>query len=258
MLKTERHQKILELCENKGVISVKVIQDSLNVSEMTIRRDLKELADNNQLARVHGGAQSLTNENQTLENIPRRQELSHAEKMQISTNEKIYIAKNAAEIIQEDENVFLGPGTTIELMTEFISVTRLRVITNSLPVFNLLKDKDNFELHLIGGEYRNKTGAFVGSMAMDMLKKININKAFIGVNALQDDQVFTFNIEEGNIQHQILAKATESYLLADAQKFNEIDFYSFYKISDVNALFTDRSLEPSIKKHYEQYTKIIN
>ena len=61
-----------------------------------------------------------------------------------------------------------------------------------------------------------------------------------------------------NIQHQILAKATESYLLADAQKFNEIDFYSFYKISDVNALFTDRSLEPSIKKHYEQYTKIIN
>ncbi|MFC4711036.1 DeoR/GlpR family DNA-binding transcription regulator [Enterococcus eurekensis] len=259
MLKTERHQKILNLCETHGIVSVKLIQDNLAVSDMTIRRDLKELADNEQLHRVHGGAQSLNYEYQAAEMSQLRQELSHTEKKQISTNEKNYIAKKAASIIQQtDESIFLGPGTTIELMTEFINISRLRVITNSLPVFNLLKEKDNFELHLIGGEYRNKTGAFVGAMAIEMLNKININKAFIGVNALQDDQVFTFNIEEGNLQQLVLEKATEKYLLADSQKFDEIDFYSFYKLSDVDALFTDSSLDLEVKKDYEQYTKIIN
>lgn len=139
-------------------------------------------------------------------------------------------------------------------MTQFINVTRLRVVTNCLLVFDLSKEKENFELYLIGGEYRNKTGEFVGTLVIVVLNKTNIKKAFIDINAIQDNHGFTFSIEEGHLQNLVLDKATERYLLTDAQKFNEIDFYNFYKLDNVDALFTNQRLE----KEFEKYTKIIN
>ena len=127
-------------------------------------------------------------------------ELSHTEK-KLHTKEKEYIAKNAAaHINQEDDTIFLGSGTTIELMTRYIKPSSLRIVTNSLPVFNLLSEIKRFELYLIGGLYREKTGAFVGSIANEAVQKIGIKKAFVGVNGLKGSEVSNFSIEEGTLQ----------------------------------------------------------
>ncbi|MGX2945164.1 DeoR/GlpR family DNA-binding transcription regulator [Enterococcus alishanensis] len=263
MLKNERQKIILDLCERDGIVTVKTIQATIHVSDMTIRRDLTEMDHEKKLIRIHGGAQSIAfnQEDSTVEksSIETPKELSHFEKKMISTDEKKYIAKNAAQLINDErETIFLGPGTTIELMTEHITLEHVRIVTNSLPVFNLLKDKGKYDLYLVGGSYREHTGAFVGSVADEVIQKIGITKAFVGVNGIQDGWVSTFNVEEGKIQQLALDKASEKYLVADAHKFNHRDFYNFYNLKKVDGLFTDYTISESVKEQYEQYTKIFN
>lgn len=252
MLKTKRQQAIVELCEVHGVVTVKFIQEQLKVSDMTIRRDLDELASQNRLIRVHGGAKSLDFENE------RPVELSHGEKKQLHSREKEYIAQQAATAIQENDTIFLGPGTTIELMTKYLPAKHLRVITNSLPVFNLLTANEKHDLYLIGGEYRNITSAFVGSIANETIQKLSIQKAFVGVNGITEEYVSTFSIEEGKFQQLVLDKAQQKFLVADANKFNHSDFYNFYSLKEINALYTDDTISDSVKNHYGQYTNIIH
>lgn len=98
MLKTERQQSILAMCDRYGTITVKFIQEVLDVSDMTIRRDLEELAQSQKLLRVHGGAQKI-NETKEIVSSIEANELSHKEKKKLHTKEKEYIAKNAAAYI---------------------------------------------------------------------------------------------------------------------------------------------------------------
>lgn len=256
MLKTERQQSILAMCDRYGTITVKFIQEILDVSDMTIRRDLEELAKKKQLLRVHGGAQKMNNEESST--FIEANELSHKEKKKLHTQEKEYIAKNAAAYItKEDDTIFLGSGTTIELMTQYIEPSSLRIVTNSLPVFNLLSETKRFELYLIGGLYREKTGAFVGSIANEAVQKIGIKKAFVGVNGLKGTEVSNFSIEEGTLQKIVLDNAAEKCLVSDANKFDRSDFYTFYDLRKIDALFTDSTLSAELKSYYQQYTRII-
>ena len=257
MLKTERQQSFLAMCDRYGTVTVKFIQETLGDSDMTIRRDLEELAQRKQLLRVHGGAQKMNNQENATTHIETN-ELSHKEKKKLHTKEKEYIAKNAAAYItKEDDTIFLGSGTTIELMTQYINATSLRIVTNSLPVFNLLSDTKSFELYLIGGLYREKTGAFVGSIANEAVQKIGIKKAFVGVNGLKGTEVSNFSIEEGTLQKIVLDNAAEKCLVSDANKFDHSDFYTFYDLRKIDALFTDATLSAELNSYYQQYTKII-
>lgn len=259
MLKTERQRSILALCERYGTITVKFIQKELNVSDMTVRRDLEELAKQGKITRVHGGAQSIDVEKKAPpETESEGTELSHSEKKQISKREKSYIAEQAASMIEPGDTIFLGSGTTIELMTGFLKETNLRIVTNSLPVFNLLEDQNNLDLYLVGGHYRKRTGAFVGSIADETIQKLSIEKAFVGANGIVEQQVFTFNIEEGKFQQLVLDKARKKYLVADAHKFGHSDFYNFYDLEQVDALFTDQRMSESEKQFYQQYTEVFN
>ncbi|MEQ7196533.1 DeoR/GlpR family DNA-binding transcription regulator [Enterococcus avium] len=256
MLKTERQRSILAMCDRYGTITVKFIQEVLNVSDMTIRRDLEELAQKKKLLRVHGGAQKI--DYLEMSTSIEANELSHTEKKKLHTKEKEYIAKNAAaHINQEDDTIFLGSGTTIELMTRYIKPSSLRIVTNSLPVFNLLSEIKRFELYLIGGLYREKTGAFVGSIANEAVQKIGIKKAFVGVNGLKGSEVLNFSIEEGTLQKIVLDNAAEKCLVSDANKFDHSDFYNFYDLRKIDKLFTDSTLSAELKSYYQQFTKII-
>jgi len=256
MLKAERHRSILMLCDRYESITVKFIQSELDVSDMTVRRDLEELSLENKLIRFRGGARKL--------DLPKEAafddalELSHSEKKKLYTAEKEHIAKKAASHITErDDTIFLGPGTTIELMTQFIEPSSLRIVTNSLPVFTLLNKTKRFELYLIGGLYREKTGAFVGSIANASVQKIGIKKAFVGANGLKGSEVSNFSIEEGTLQKIVLDNAAEKCLVSNANKFDHSDFYTFYDLRKIDKLFTDTTLSDELKSYYQRYTEII-
>lgn len=147
MIKAERQDKVRQLLEEQGTVSVKEISDALGVSDMTIRRDLEELASLGEIERVHGGARSA----QGRPHAMLRHEYSHSEKRTKHAEEKLQIARRAVELIEEGSTIFLGTGTTVEQMASMLPACRLRIVTNSLSVFSLLEASEDYELCLVGG-----------------------------------------------------------------------------------------------------------
>lgn len=246
MIKAERQDYILKELNKRQIIRVSDITDELNVTEMTIRRDLAELEDKDLLVRVHGGAK--------LKNELPLTELSHLDKQEINLQEKEYIAKIIANEINNNETVFLGSGTTIELVYDYLTIDHAKIVTNSIFAFNKFKNDPRFELILIGGNYRQKTGAFVGTIANEFLSTIYVQKAFIGVNAIDIDHIYNANEDEGLMQKNVFINSKTKYIVADHTKFNKQDFYKFYDICDADYLITDNLLP---KKTYQEYNKIL-
>ncbi|WP_114166642.1 DeoR/GlpR family DNA-binding transcription regulator [Exiguobacterium sp. TNDT2] len=249
MLKEQRLEAILNLINTHGMVRVSEITELLNVTEMTVRRDLQLLEDQGQVERIHGGAKAVNGFSD--------KELSHIEKQGINIEEKQQIARTIASLVEENDTIFLGPGTTIEYVYDFLTVFPARIVTNSIHVFNRFNKNEGYDLILIGGSYRARTGAFVGSFANNTLKKINVKKAFIGSNGVHGNEVYTSNEEEGITQSIILDNAHEKYIVADHSKIWGQDFFSFYHLDGVTALITDDQIPEEKKLKLEEFVKVI-
>lgn len=233
MKKNDRMSKIVEIVNREGTVSVNLLIEKLNVSDMTIRRDLKYLEELGELIRVHGGAKSHTPQ---LFN-----ELTHEEKHQKNYIEKQFIAQKAANLIKEGDSIFLGPGTSVEILALAISNNRLQVVTNCLPIFNILykKRSDTFKVILLGGEMRERTKAFVGEMTNELLLQFNFSKMFFSCNGIKKNKVLTSDYSEAQTQKIAMKCSNKVYLLADSSKFGKEDFTSICDISDLSSIITD-------------------
>ena len=253
MLKTERREAICKLVDKRNTITTVELAGALAVSEMTVRRDLADLAHMGRVVRVHGGARSILGARGTA--IPR--ELTHHEKVNAHEREKAQVASAALAYIDEGSTIFLGTGTTVELLARLLPLIRLRVITNSLPVVGALCNREGIDLCCIGGTYRPSTGAFVGAIAEDVLSHLGIDAAFIGLNGIFDHTASTSNTQEGRLQRIALDRANLRYLLADCSKLHRRDFCGFYDLVNVDALMTDRLINPEQEAEITQYTKVV-
>ena len=251
MLKQEKLDRILETVNTKGTITVKEIMTSLDISDMTARRYLQELADKDLLVRVHGGAEKLRT-GSLLSN-----ERSNVEKQALQIAEKQEIAKFAGYLVEERETIFIGPGTTLEYFARELPIDNIRVVTNSLPVFLILNERKLTDLILIGGNYREITGAFVGSLTLQDLASLQFSKAFVSCNGIKEHAIATFSEEEGEVQKIALQNANKKYLLADHSKFDKFDFYTFYNISEIDTVISDSKLSDKTLKSLAKETQII-
>lgn len=248
MKKRERLKRSHGL-STKGTIRVSDIVKLLNVTDMTVRRDLVELEEQGVLTKIHGGARS----NKAFQ----YREYSHAEKHIQNKEAKQAIASKAAQLIEDGDTIFLGPGTTVAFLAEALNNQRLTVITNCMPVFTLLmaKKTEDFQVFLLGGEYRQVTEAFVGEITNTSLEKLRFSKMFFSGNGVRDGEVMTSTLAEAYTQNLALKHSLEKYLLLDSSKIGKDDFTSFCKLRDLTALITDvktedenyRSLEPEIE-----------
>ncbi|WP_067843473.1 DeoR/GlpR family DNA-binding transcription regulator [Amphibacillus sediminis] len=242
MLKEERLNKIMELMSKTGTIKVTDIMDKLAVSDMTARRDLGELESQGKLQRVHGGAR--------LHDFYPQKELTHVEKKIIHIEEKEKIAERAADFIQEGDTIFIGPGTTCELLAEKIQIDNIRIVTNCWPVFQrLMKNKQNRMIYLLGGEMRERTQAFVGEITNKNLQDMHFHKAFFSCNALTKQDIMTSTIEEGQTQSIALSNSIKRYLLIDTSKIGKTDFSVYYHLKDITKVIVN-------KDENENYSKI--
>lgn len=251
MLKQEKLDRILETVNTKGTITVKDIMTSLDISDMTARRYLQELADKDLLVRVHGGAEKLRT-GSLLSN-----ERSNVEKQALQITEKQEIAKFAGHLVEERETIFIGPGTTLEYFARELPIDNIRVVTNSLPVFLILNERKLTDLILIGGNYREITGAFVGTLTLQDLSSLQFSKAFVSCNGIKEHAIATFSEEEGEVQKIALQNANKKYLLADHSKFDKFDFYTFYNISEIDTVISDSKLSDKTLKSLAKETQII-
>lgn len=248
MLKEERQKIILEKLKENDIIQVSQMTDLLDVTDMTIRRDLKELEDKKLLVRIHGGASKIDK--------ARPREFSNEEKLLKNKDLKIEIARKISDLLVEEQNIFLGAGSTIEYVSEFLGDKKLNIFTNSLYLFNKLVFLDNINIKLIGGEFRKVTGAFVGALSLELVTKMRFNQAFIGVNGVNKGKAYTYSPEEGILQKMILDNSFESFLVADSSKLGYEDLYHFYNLEDAKFI-TDHEISSDQVLEIEKYTEII-
>lgn len=245
VLTEERHQIIKQLLEQEAIVKLQDIVEATKASESTIRRDLSQLEAMGELVRVHGGAKR---------NFSVELEPSVKEKLGQYQVEKVQIGKYAAQLIQDNEFVYIDAGTTTLAMLPHIKAKNITVVTNGLEIAQQLLEL-NVQTILIGGALKPTTLAVIGSVALNQLKQYQFSKVFMGTNGIDPQYGHTTpDIEEASMKRAAISQANQAYILADSSKFNKVSFCRVAALEDA-AIITN-SLDKALKEKYQQYTKV--
>ena len=214
MLKTERKQLILEELQEHHVVSLEKLISLLETSESTVRRDLDELEAENKLRRIHGGAE-----------LPHslQQEESIQEKSVKNLQEKKLLAQKAASLIKEQDVIFIDAGTTTAFLIKELSNKDITVVTNSIHHAAQLVEKQ-IPTVMVGGSVKMTTDASIGGVALNQINQLHFDRAFIGMNGVDENYYTTPDMEEGAIKRAIIDNAKQTYVLVDASKVGQTCF----------------------------------
>lgn len=245
MLTPERHQLILQLLKEKGIVKIHELVELTETSESTIRRDLSQLEEEKFLKRVHGGASRLQG---------KLQEPSMIEKSTKNVQEKKQIAKYAASLVEDGDCLYLDAGSSINAVIDYLPVQNIVVVTNGLMHITSLLNK-GITTYLIGGLVKNRTNALIGRGALESLELYRFDKCFMGVNGIHPQFGFTTpDQEEATIKQKAISLSREAYVLADDTKFSEI---AFAKITDLHeATIITNPLDAETMNQYINKTTI--
>lgn len=249
MLKGNRKTIILKRLEAEEYVKVTDLQKQLNVTEMTIRRDLKDMEEEGLLVRVHGGAR------RNGEQI-NYSELEHGDRKHINEDKKKEIAQKCSNIIKDEDVIFISASTTNEYLYEYIQAKNVRIVTNCLYIYFQFRKDPRFDTILIGGKYDDKIESFLGAIAIEVISKINFTKAFVGTNGICDNNLSASNEEEGWLHREALDNAKEKYIVCDTSKFHTDSYYNFYTCDKLTAVITDDDKDTDYNE-IQRYTKII-
>lgn len=245
MLSKERYARIRELIGEKGAVTTAELMDLFQVSFETVRRDLSHLEKQGILQRVHGGA------------VPTDRMGSYnrelSERLGENRLEKEELAGTAAMLVEEDDIVGIDAGSTAIYFAEALRrrLSRLTVLTYSMDVFHILSQRDGFQVILCGGGFLKSEKAFYGQIAMDVLKKIHIRKAFVCPSSISlRNGVGDFSYDIVPLQLQLISGSDHTFFLADSQKFETSGLLKICDMNTAHVYITDSGLNPQHKQLY--------
>ena len=242
---TERHNRILKKVKEQGQVSVLDLSEELDVSEVTIRKDLKVLEEKNLLHRIHGGA--------ALEN-PYASDRSVNEKENIKAGEKSKIARAAVGLISPSDSIILASGTSILSLARNIPMNmQITVITSALNVAIELARHPQIEILQLGGTLRHTSTSVIGSYAEMILKDVACNLLFMGVDGIDRDVgLTTTSLGEARLNQKMIAVAQKVVVLADSSKFGRRGMAKICPLQEVDIIITDGEIADKTVKELEE------
>lgn len=236
MLPAERQERIVDFVNKAGFISITKLIELLQVSKPTIMRDLSKLEQQQKLIRTYGGAASLKRGT--------RFETRHAVKEEHEITKKRQIAALAKQMIHPGETILLDSGsTTLALAKELMMIKNVTILTNDIKIAMVLCSNDAIELVMLGGYRRRGVYSLVGPLTEHMLDILNVDKAFLGTDAIDLKRGLTnSNIYEQGIKQKMIAAGKETFLLADSTKFQKVAFSKMSTIDIFDHVITDDGL----------------
>lgn len=230
MLAAERQARIVEIVRKQGSVQVDDLAQNLQVSTMTIRRDLEKLQEDNLLERCHGGAVA-------------KQEVTYADKIASHNPEKRKLAEACRAFVSPGDNLFLDAGTTTYEVAKVIrDIPDLMVVTNDLEIAALLKTSP-VELFLCGGKMQKSTGSMLGYYATQMLENFRFDIGFFGAASINEKlEVSTPTVDKAFLKRMVLERCQRSYLVVDASKFERQAMTRVSHLKEYTAVVTDRLL----------------
>jgi DeoR/GlpR family transcriptional regulator of sugar metabolism len=237
MLLDQRREEILQLIEKQGFVSLQELVERLGASESTVRRDLEYLDSIGQIRRTRGGA-AYTGDHIT----------PFEERGTTARPQKEKIAQAVAEQIASGETILLDGGTTTLEVARRLSGKSLQVVTNSLPIANLLVNQPNIELILIGGYLYPRTGVALGSLAVAALQELHVPRVIMSAGGITEKGLFNSNTLLVECERQMFRAAEEVWVVADSSKFGRSALAHLCPLSAVRRMFVDDELPEKWKQ----------
>ncbi len=232
----KRREYILKAIQRDGFIAVIDMAKTLRTSEMTLRRDLNFLAENEQLTRTHGGAISpghLSGLDIDLvePSVSKRSTRHH--------DAKIMIARTASQMLLPGQTIALDIGTTTFELATLVRDIPLRVFTNSLKIAKRI-NQSKCSIYMPGGQINGTEPSLVGSRTIKDLNDFFFDIAFIGVSGLSIDGFYDYSFEDTEIKKALIARSKTSVVLLDSSKFDRMSVALVAKMEDIDVLITDK------------------
>ena len=239
MLANERRFRISEILSRQRTVTASELQELLGVTSATIRRDLAALEREGLLVRSHGGAvskSSNTNFQPSYETLGRS-----------NREEKKWIAAEAAKLVFDGDTIFLEGSTTVfEVACRLQNRSRLTVVTNSPLILSQIQRYPNISVMCTGGELQRDVFYLSGVWAQRSLSEIRVDKAFLGVSAIDPAYgISTASQAEALIKKIVIKAARTRIALADHSKFGNQGFAYVGPVTDITTLITDSETPPA-------------
>ncbi len=244
MNNVERHQYIIKQIKKNGHVSVLDLCEELEVSSVTIRKDLQFLEDSGLVYRTHGGA---TGHN------PYQTDRPVFEKEKIHEREKLLIAKAASKLITSNDSIIIGSGTTTQFMArEMNPIGDITVVTSALNVTLQLLKHQNVEVIQLGGTVRKSSTSVIGMYAHSILDNFFCSKLFLGVDGIDMDYgISTTSAQEAMLNQKMIDMAQQVIVLADSSKFGRKSFGKIVDFSKIDVVISD-DIPSSFKELFDE------
>ncbi|MDQ3277639.1 MAG: DeoR/GlpR family DNA-binding transcription regulator [Bacteroidota bacterium] len=232
---TQRHQHILARLKKEGSVSVVDLCKELDVSSVTIRKDLKMLEDKSLLYRTHGGG-TLTN--------PYTVDRHVNEKVMMQSKEKSGIGEVAARLVEPNDCILIASGTTVLSLAKNIQPKgTVTVITAALNVAMELIQHPEIEVIQLAGPIRKSSSSVTGLYAEKMLEDFSCSKLFLGVDGIDVEfGLTTTNMMEAQLNKAMIKASQKTIVLADSSKFGKRGFGRICGLEDIEQVITDSNV----------------
>lgn len=230
---------MLELVRTRTTASVADLSRELGISEATVRRGLRRLAESGAIVRTYGGAVAANPVAGTV--------------MTGRRGERQRIGRAAAELVQDGDTVVIGSGMTTLEVARHLSVRRdLTVITNTLDVANLLVDASGIELIVLGGSVRPGMHSLLGHLTQQAARELRADRLIMGIPAFDPQHGLTSDhLPEILTDRALREMAREVIVVADSSKFGRVEPALVFPLGDVDVLVTDTALVTSAVRSIE-------
>jgi DeoR/GlpR family transcriptional regulator of sugar metabolism len=231
MLVDQRRQQILEITEKSGFVALSELVERVGASESTLRRDLDYLDGIGQIRRTRGGA-AYVGDSITPFEVRRTR----------AKEQKEHIAAVAAALVEPGETVLLDGGTTTLEVAKYLVGKPLQVVTNSLPIINVLVNSPQTELIVIGGFLYPKTGVNLGPIAVAALKSIHARRLFVSAGGITAAGLFNSNALLVETERQMIESAEELIVVSDSSKLGHSALAHLCPLDVVDRLVVDEGI----------------
>lgn len=244
-----REEEIISIVSQKKKIEVNELSELLNVSKVTIRKDLDKLESRGILHRQHGYA--------LLNNVD---DINY--RLAQNYDQKRKIALKAASLVTNGETVMIESGSTCALLAEELAYNRedITIITNSCFIASYIRKADSVKVILIGGEYQKESQVNVGPLVKQVIKEFYVDKLFVGIDGFDENRGFTgSDITRCDTTRTLATAAEQTIILTDSSKFSQRGVVSEFAFDEISKIYTDTGLDPAVKvyletKHIDVYT----
>jgi DeoR family transcriptional regulator of aga operon len=230
---------IQKMLQQSGTVSVEELRAKLDVSVVTVRRDLDILEQRGLLRRTHGGAQAI----EPLFYEPFRNDRSFQAQVSRFAEEKRRIGRAAAELIQPGENIALTPGTTTTEVVRGIPLNHnVTVVTNTVNIAMELSKRKDVNVFVTGGYLRGEWFSLIGPAATHAIENVVIHTLFIGADGIDPAWGATcFSPDEANLNATMVKHARRKVAVVDHSKFGVVAGWQICRAGDLDVLVTDNS-----------------